>query len=282
MPRRLTELADVLRGAGLLVDETPVADWRDRSRSGNTSWYLDGRPTHIMVHHTASSIGSHDTIADEKREAAMLGLTHTVKPVCNLYRGPSGIWYPTAAGPTNTNGVGQDTWGGGTPDDSMNSYAISIECGNNGIGEAWTDLSGLIKGVAALARFYNIPTKCVRAHHEWSPGRKIDPASDGNKNKYTGSDRFGMFNMDIFRTDVAVARNPIPDNPGDDDYVMYLMRGPSGRMYATDRKGIAFYVPENEAEYFRDVKGYNVAADTGPWPIDAREERDCQIMAGEV
>ena len=48
--RYLTDLADVLRAAGLAVTE--LDGWRDRARG--SGGYDDGRPTHVMVHHTAS------------------------------------------------------------------------------------------------------------------------------------------------------------------------------------------------------------------------------------
>lgn len=204
------DLAAVLRGAGLLVDESAVPDWRNRSRAGNTSWYENGRPTAVKVHHTASSIGSHDTIADERREANMLAMLHEVRPVSNLYLGPSGTWYPIAAGPSNTNGLGRDTWGGGVPDDAMNSYAVAIEAGNNGVGEPWPQLHVYVLGCAALCKAYGIRDFCVRAHKEWAPTRKIDPACGPTPSWVRLEDRYGTFNMTEFRRRVAGLLVPPP------------------------------------------------------------------------
>lgn len=287
MPVRLNgqgapDLADVLRGAGLLVDESAVPDWRNRSRSGNSSWYADGRPTHVMVHHTASGAGSHDTMADERAEARYCGTVHEVKPVSNLYLGPSGTWYPLAAGPSNTNGVGIDTWGGGVAIDSMNSYAVAIEAGNNGVGEPWPQIDGYVRGCAALCKAYGIPARHVRAHHEWAPNRKIDPASGQTSTPYSPHERYGMFDMEQFRRDVARLLIPLPDLEDDDDMAkpMILLRGPSGQMYATDRERVAYRVGEDTGAYLRDERGFAVGPDTGPFPCSAAEEAYLIDMAG--
>lgn len=213
------DLAAVLRSAGLRVDESAVPDWRNRSRSGNTSWYTSGI-TGLYLHDTASSIGSHDTIADEIREARACAITHEVKPVSNIYLGPSGTWYPLAGGPSNTNGLGRDTWHPTNsqlwiPDNSANSRVIAIEAGNNGVGEPWPQLEEYLHGCAAIADAYGISTSGIRAHHEWAPTRKIDlSGGDITKgaplNRYmitTGSQaRYGKFNMDLWRRDVDALR----------------------------------------------------------------------------
>lgn len=241
------DLAVVLRAAGLAVDETAVPDWRNRSRAGNTSWYVDGRPTHVMVHHTASGAGSHDTLAKERAEARMLAITHSVRPVSNVYLGPSGTWYPLAGGPSNTNGEGVDVWGGGVPADSMNSYAVAIEAGNDGVGEPWTQLASYVSGVWALCAAYGINFHCVRGHLEWAPTRKIDPASDGNVNEFTTvGDRYGRFDMGRFRAAVAAHnQTPPPANPGDpvsgDHYL--VQRNGTNAVYVTDLASFKHPVP---------------------------------------
>lgn len=81
------------------------------------------------------------------------------------------------------------------------------------------------------------------------------------------------------RARVASLLHPTPiDRPG--EKTMYLMRGPSGQMYGTDRTGSAFVVSENDGAYLRDVWGFKVDTDTGPYPMSAEEERLTRILAG--
>ncbi len=223
------DLAKVLRDAGLRVDESVVPDWRSRSRTSNTSWYKDPGPTHVMVHDTATPITSHNTLLTEKREAYICGITHPVKPVSNVYLGPTtGIWYPLAGGPSNTNGEGDDTWGGGTPADSMNSYAIAIEYGNNGVGEPFIQWLSYVTGVAALCKAYNIPVGHVRAHFEWAPSRKIDLSGGRGYNGpfvRVPADPYGRINMDEFRGAVFAAMLPPPPPPDPEVPVPPLVPG---------------------------------------------------------
>lgn len=231
MPTRLTDLADVLRGAGLSVME--IKGWQDRSRQGDTSWYVDGRPTHVMVHHTASPASAHNTVDKEHAEARFCALYHSVKPVANLYLGPSGTWYVLAAGPTNTNGVGLDTWGGGVPKDSMNSWAVSIEAGNDGVGEPYPQVmqDSYVTGCAALCKAYGIPAHHVRGHLEYAPTRKIDPA--GPSLWMSPTDGSKRWNMNAFRGSVVEALNPPPlpplnPNPSEgEEMITGLWKGPN-------------------------------------------------------
>lgn len=198
--RYLTDLASVIRNAGLPVKE--YSGWQSRARG--SGGYESGRPTHIMCHHTASSSSQNgqpdaDYIAEGSGDA----------PLANLYIDRQGLVWVLAAGATNTNGKGRDTWGGGVPDDSMNSYAIGIEAGNNGTGEAWPTVQqdNYVRLVKALMAGYGIPLGHVRAHFEWAPDRKIDPA--GNSRYATGGNKW---NMDQFRTD-CYAPAPEPPDP---------------------------------------------------------------------
>ena len=83
--------------------------------------------------------------------------------------------------------------------DMMNMYALSVEAANDGVGEPWpaAQTNSLIAGTAALCYAYGISVEHVRAHHEWSPGRKIDPA--GNSPWAIGANKW---NMGAFRADL--------------------------------------------------------------------------------
>lgn len=196
--RFLTDLADVLRGAGLAVNE--VDGWQQRAR--DSGGYRQEGPVAIIVHHTASGAGKdgHGDVHEQTFQCA-------VRPMANLYLDRGGRWWVMAAGATNTNGKGGPL--GPLPLDSANSRVVGIEAGNNGIGEPWPDVmqDSYVAGVAALAQQYGIPTSNVYGHHEWAPTRKIDPA---------GPSRFGSvkqhhcWNMDLFRAAVDARRGGAP------------------------------------------------------------------------
>lgn len=193
----LSELANVARAAGLVVVEVP--GWERRSR-GNGASYAPGRPTHVMVHHTASPPGS-----DGARDVDYICHGAAAAPLANLYLDRAGAVHVCAAGPTNTNGKGSSRpWAGGVPDDLMNAYAIGIEAANTGTGEVWPtpQTNALVTLCRALCITYGITFEHVRAHHEWAPSRKIDPAGPS---PWATS---GSWNMDAFRA--TLAAQPIP------------------------------------------------------------------------
>jgi N-acetyl-anhydromuramyl-L-alanine amidase AmpD len=158
-----------------------------------------------MVHHTASPPST-----DGNTDIQFILHGAPYSPICNLYLDRKGTFHVIAAGRTATNGEGHDSWGGGVPQDMMNFYAISIEAANNGVGEKWpvAQTSNYVKGVAALCAAYKIPVAHVRAHAEWSPGRKIDPAgpSPWSADAHT-------WNMNAFRSSVTVAMGLHPATP---------------------------------------------------------------------
>lgn len=196
--RYLTDLADVLRAEGLNVVEVP--GWQTRARG--SGGYDSGLPSHIMVHHTASPAST-----DGQRDVDYIVNGSPVAPIANLYTQRDGTVWVCAAGATNTNGKGADTWGGGVPNDSMNVCAISNEIANNGVGEPYplAQQESVLRSTAALCRHYGIAPHFVRAHFEWSPGRKIDPSGPSKWALYGG-----MWNMTAFRYDVSRAVTPPP------------------------------------------------------------------------
>lgn len=196
---RLIDLAAVCRSAGLTVHEEP--GWLQRSRRSNQQEYPPGGPTAVMCHHTASPPHT-----DGRRDVDYICYGSPVKPVSNLYLSRKAEVWVCASGPTNTNGAGADWWGGGVPDNAMNSYAIGIEAANNGVGEPWPWMqqAAYVSLVAALCRAYKIPVNSVRSHHEWTP-RKIDPA--GQSQYASGS---AKWDMNLFRSDVENALYPPP------------------------------------------------------------------------
>ena len=191
--RYLTEMADLLRGAGLTVKE--YDGWQRRHRS---SGGYNGAPKAIIVHHTASP-----RTWDGQPDVDYMTVQCDVAPMANVYVDRQGQWWVLAGGATNTNGKG-GPWGP-LPADSANSRVIGIEAGNDGLGEPWPDVmqDAYVRGVAALADGYGIDANNVLAHHEWAPDRKVDPA---------GPSKFGTVNaskswdMDQFRAAVNAKR----------------------------------------------------------------------------
>jgi hypothetical protein len=200
--RMLVDLADVLRGAGVPVEE--VDGWQFRARSG--AGYAQSGPVAIIVHHTASGPGK-----DGQRDVQELTFECAVKPMANLYLDRGGRWWVCAAGATNTNGKGGPL--GPLPTNSANSRVIGIEAGNNGVGEPWPDVmqESYVVGVAALAAAYRIDAGHVYAHHEWAPSRKIDPAGPS---RFGSVNRYASWDMGSFRAAVAARRGgPAPPAP---------------------------------------------------------------------
>ena len=185
----LTDMADVLRTAGVRVMETP--DWKTRAYpkwGGYTQM-----PTHVMVHHTASKA----SVAADLNYI----LNTPLSPIGNLYLDRGGTVWMVAAGQAVTNGKGSSApWNGGVPDDEMNHWSISIEAANDGVGEPWpqAQTDAYVTLCAALCTAYRIPTNNVRGHFEWAPGRKIDPA--GPSPWAVGK---ASWDMNRFRADVA-------------------------------------------------------------------------------
>jgi hypothetical protein len=198
--RYLTDLADVCRAAGLVVQEE--AGWQTRARG--SGGFDSGRPNHVMVHHTASGPNN-----DGQPDVNYQCYGADARPIANLYLSRSGKVWIEAAGATNTNGSGTDPCGI-VPLDSMNSHAIGIEAGNNGVGEVWpaAQQTAYITLVNALCSHYGIGIEQVHSHIEYAPGRKIDPAGPAQWPPINSSQ---SWDMNAFRADLGIG--PIPPGP---------------------------------------------------------------------
>ena len=121
--RYLLDLADVCRRTGYTVIE--VDDWPYRARG--SGGYNDGKPDHVMLHHTGSPPSS-----DGWPDANYCTFGDEDAPLCNLYLSRTADIYICAAGATNTNGTGDCPH---LSPDTMNSSAIGIEA-NGGYGSS--------------------------------------------------------------------------------------------------------------------------------------------------
>lgn len=163
---RYTNLADILRGAGLSVVED--SGWRTRGAE-----LADIRA--IMLHHTATPTSSY-----RGNNAPTLGTVRNGRaglpgPLAQFVLGRDGTWYVVASGLANHAGNGS---GWGLPTNNANKYTLAIEAESSGVGSDWTDaqLSSYPRGVAALCEAFGLAWHRVIAHKEWAPSRKIDPA----------------------------------------------------------------------------------------------------------
>jgi hypothetical protein len=88
--------------------------------------------------------------------------------------------YGCAAGATNTNGKGGPyrVSRGVVPVDQMNTYAVSIEAANDGVGEHWpvAQIDAYFTLSNALTAALGLDPTDVCTHAVWAPTRKIDPA----------------------------------------------------------------------------------------------------------
>lgn len=176
----LTDLADVLRAAGLDVVEIP--GWQNRSRPASTGGF---NPSGVLVHHTG---GTSDTRAYVEW-MALTGRPDLPAPLCQLALSRGGTVYVCAAGRANHGGTARAS--GPMPAGDGNALYIGIEALNTG-SEGWCEAQydAYVSLCAALCRAYGWPAPHVRAHRETSVTGKPDP---------------GLIDMDRFRSDIATA-----------------------------------------------------------------------------
>ncbi|VDG75279.1 N-acetyl-anhydromuranmyl-L-alanine amidase [Actinobaculum suis] len=150
---RLTNLADILRGAGLEVTE--VDGWRNRGHAD-----FPTTPKTIVMHHTAGPAASRNGSDYPSLSTVRDGRPGLSGPLAQLGLGRSGRWYVIASGVAWHTGV---TWTRA----QNNFYAIGVEAENSG-SEPWpaAQLDSYRRGVKALADAYGIPYSSVLGHKE--------------------------------------------------------------------------------------------------------------------
>ena len=255
----LLDLAQVCRSTGRPVHE--VEGWTSRARG--SGGYNTGKPDHVAAHHTASG-----PAADGWPDVDYICFGDSDAPLANLYLGRQGEIWVCAAGATNTNGSGTDPCGL-IADDTLNSSAIGIEAGNDGVGEPWPQPQQdcYVALCAALCHAYGIGFEQVHAHFEWT-SRKIDPAGPS---RWATS---GSWDMDGFRDDcsngtVPAPPTPSPAPPEEEDMPRFLVAHPSGEWFVTDMATYRTYVPHpGLGEEGMVLFGWEGQAG-GPWQLGA-------------
>jgi hypothetical protein len=167
-----TWLADVLRDAGLSVNESLVPDWHQR---GHTDGPTLDAPVGVLGHHTAGpatgDLPSFRTVRD--------GRPGLDGPLANLMLSRAGVWVPVAAGRCWHAGAADRPasfpW---VPRGDGNGYLIGIEAESCGTVDDWTTAQreSYPRGVAALLRHLGQGPDRFLGHKEWAPSRKPDPA----------------------------------------------------------------------------------------------------------
>jgi N-acetylmuramoyl-L-alanine amidase len=220
----LTELADLLYSSGLNIIE--YGGWQTRSRG---SGGYDDWPLCVMWHHTASPASW-----DGQKDADYCAVGDDDSPLANLYIDRSGTVWVLAAGATNTNGSGNSmTFSRGTvPQDSMNTRALGVEMGNDGIGELWPQPqidSMFVVSNVCNGWFGNRPDD-LSTHNFYAPTRKIDPATTNVDGPWQPSscNSSGSWDVDSVRNEAmnragSLPQPPEPHPPSGNDWWKSLM-----------------------------------------------------------
>ncbi len=172
---KLSNLANVLRAAGLTVVETD--GWASRGYTPPGGQPIDMADVRgVLWHHTATNRS-----AFARANAPTLSMCTYGRadpwlpgPLCNIVFGRDGTVYLVAAGLANHAGRGSAA---GIPDDMGNYYLIGIEMESSGIAPwDWTDDQLRVAPYlgAALEKAYAASLQL--GHLEYSSEGKIDPA----------------------------------------------------------------------------------------------------------
>jgi hypothetical protein len=203
----LTDLESVLRAAGGTFPILTVPGWPTRSRSTGGFDSVNG----IVVHHDAAGPTS-----DGWPSVNYQCFSDPDRPNATLYTSRKGEIFIMAAGACNTQGQGGPILG--VPANQGNQRLIGIEQGNNGVGEAYTNVQqdAILWLCQTLVKVYGKRfgwgAGNVISHREWAGPRKCDP---GGPSRWTGAipgcGAARLWDMDRFRVDVGnVPETPLP------------------------------------------------------------------------
>lgn len=257
--RYLTDMADVLRRAGCSVVE--VDGWQKRARS--SGGFAAGRPVCVMWHHTASQT----TAENDVRYI----ISADTAPISNLYIARNGDVWVIAAGATNTNGKGQSLrFSTGTvPQDKMNEFAIGMEFGNSGVGEAYSQvqIDAGFRASLALCDAYGLAPDDVANHADYAPGRKIDMATANAVQgswRPRGTNSSGTWNLDDLRAECrrrATNYTPEPPQPPEPVPTEETNMG----MFVLDSQSMGSAMLMVRADATWTMRGFNSPAERESW-----------------
>ena len=165
---KLSNLADILRSAGLTVVETQ--GWASRGYAGQDLQDVRG----VLWHHTATNRNAFNGSDAPTLNMCINGRSDLPGPLCNIVFGRNGTVYLVAAGVANHAGAGSAS---GIPTDMGNHYLIGIEMESSGI-SPWDWTADQLRVApylgAALEEAYGADLQL--GHLEYSSQGKIDPA----------------------------------------------------------------------------------------------------------
>lgn len=180
-----TSIADLIRGEGIPVIETP--GWRTRGKTGFN-------PRGLVVHHDGFSASVRTSVAVN---LMIHGRSDVPGPLCHVWLDDDNedtphagdpVAYLIAAGRANHAGPG------GYRGLSGNSTAFGIEARHTGgRNEPWSDamMDAYVRVSAALCRAGGFDADMVCGHKEWAPRRKVDPTFDMAAFRERVADRLG-------------------------------------------------------------------------------------------
>lgn len=182
--RRLNDLADVLRDAGLKVVEVP--GWKENGRPSSTGGF---NPGGNLWHHTGAKDTNPNSITDDyayARWLAEIGRSDLPAPLCQVSIGRDGTVYVCASGRGNHAGTARST--GPMAAGDGNYIYLGWECQNSG-SEGWSkaQYDAMVLAGAATSIHYGWSAQANRAHRETSLTGKWDP---------------GGLDMNRFRNDI--------------------------------------------------------------------------------
>lgn len=166
----LTDLADILRSAGVEVQEMKYTrgpyegrSWKHVGFNGQGLTEFRG----VMLHHDASPPGDSPGALD-------WCMYMEIAPAAAIWVDRRGKWFLYAAGLSNHAGVGSSAL---APNSTGNQYYLGIETDHT-TGERWpkAQLDSIRRGIAAIMKAYNLdPKVALEFHKTYAPGRKDDP-----------------------------------------------------------------------------------------------------------
>jgi hypothetical protein len=238
-----------------------------------------------MWHHAASSNSTSDEACVNYQVRG-----NPDNPVGNMTLGRTGDLWPIAGGASNCSGKGGPmTFSRGTcAKDSGNTALVNVEVNNNGVGGPWAvELVDAYFTLSNAINAYlgNLPTDITT--HALGAGdgytdRKVDCATAAAVEgpwRPRSVNSSGTWSLVDMRAECAARAGqlpgPQPPNGDDDDVEKICVRDVDGYPWVTDFASYAWPITEEQAGRGRDLRGWSVGPDTGPWPID---EQDSDLM----
>lgn len=183
----LTDLADILRGAGIPVREMRYESGPYAHRPWSAVGYQGRGYTEfkgIMWHHDSSPVGDSggSQVNSDGQGVSPTGAlwwcmygAFGYPPAAAIWVDRKGTWFVYASGMTNHAGQGYSPLSG---QDRGNEFFLGIETDHTD-NEVWPDdqINSLRLGTAAIMAAYGLdPMQALEFHKSYAPGRKNDPA----------------------------------------------------------------------------------------------------------